>query len=120
MATKKKAPRKAPKKAARKAARKTTPKRTRAKSLYREENAVLLGMLRTIRERAGLTQVELSQRMNRSQNFVSSIERGSTRVDAVQLLDWCVACGTLLSAWAKEVEHGLKERHLVFKPKTSK
>jgi ribosome-binding protein aMBF1 (putative translation factor) len=110
MAATKKSSRKAPKKATRKASKKAPAKRGTTRSLYREESPVLLGALRSLREGAGLTQVALSQRMKRSQHFVSSIERGATRIDPVQLLDWCLACGVSLSVWAKEAEKGLKER----------
>jgi transcriptional regulator with XRE-family HTH domain len=81
---------------------------------------VFLATLCIIRERAGLTQVEFSQRLGRSQNFVSSIERAVTRADSIQLYDWYLACGTSLSAWVKELERGLKDRHFPIQGKAPK
>jgi transcriptional regulator with XRE-family HTH domain len=44
-------------------------------------------MLRTIvaaRRDAGLTQVELSERLNRPQPFISKVERGVRRIDVIE------------------------------------
>ncbi|MGH8157671.1 MAG: helix-turn-helix domain-containing protein [Rhodanobacter sp.] len=78
-----------------------------AKSLYRPENQTFLAILRAIRERAGLTQAGLAERLERSQNYVTAAERGVTRLDGLQLRDWCRACGTDLMAWAAEIEKQL-------------
>jgi DNA-binding XRE family transcriptional regulator len=96
-------------KATRKPARKPS-KAQRQKSIYREENVAVLAALREVRERAQLTQGQLALRLGRSQNYVTGIERAATRADGVQVYDWCMACGTTLSAWAKLVEKALKER----------
>jgi transcriptional regulator with XRE-family HTH domain len=37
-----------------------------------------------VRKTAGLTQAELSQRLNRPQSFVSKYERGERRLDVVE------------------------------------
>lgn len=79
----------------------------RQKSLYRPENQVFLATLRELRRRASLTQGELADRLGRSQNFVTAAERGVTRLDGLQLRDWCLACGADLVVWATEIEQGL-------------
>lgn len=79
----------------------------RQKSLYRPENQVFLGTLRELRRRAGLTQGELAAKLGRSQNFVTAAERGVTRLDGLQLRDWCLACGADLIVWATEIEQAL-------------
>lgn len=47
------------------------------------------------RKAAGLTQVEMAQRLNVGQSFVSKMERGDSYVDALMLVEWCAACGIL-------------------------
>jgi transcriptional regulator with XRE-family HTH domain len=78
-----------------------------SKSLYRPENRVFLEVLRDIRERAGMTQIDLGLRLGRTQNYVSTAERGAVRLDGLQLRDWCQACGTDLVSWAREIESQL-------------
>jgi transcriptional regulator with XRE-family HTH domain len=81
-----------------------------AKSLYRPENQTFLATLRAIRIRANLSQSELADHLGRSQNYVTAAERGVTRLDGLQLRDWCQACNTDLMAWAAEIENTLRER----------
>jgi transcriptional regulator with XRE-family HTH domain len=66
-----------------------------------------LATLRALRSRAGLTQGELAAKLGRSQNFVTALERGVTRLDGLQLRDWCLACGTDFVTWATAIEDGL-------------
>ena len=78
------------------------------KSLYRPENQIFLATLRALRTRAGLTQRELAERLGRAQNFVTAAERGVIRLDGLQIRDWCEECGTNLTAWANEIEQGIR------------
>lgn len=73
------------------------------KSIYRRENTHFLEALRASREKAGLTQVELGERLGRPQAFVTGAERGVVRLDGLQIHDWMEACGSDLVAWAKDV-----------------
>ncbi|MET4675883.1 MULTISPECIES: helix-turn-helix domain-containing protein [unclassified Luteibacter] len=88
------------------------------KSLYRPENQIVLGVLRALRERTGLNQTEFASKLGRSQTYVSAAERGS-RLDTLQIRDWCLACGTDLVGWATEVEQALGARPTA-KRKTTK
>jgi transcriptional regulator with XRE-family HTH domain len=88
-------------------ARAREPEERAPKSLYRPENQVFLATLRALRQRQELTQVELAERLGRSQNYVTSAERGVIRLDGLQLRDWCQACGIDLVDWATEIEHAL-------------
>ncbi len=51
----------------------------------------MLALLRATRERAGLTQYALAQRLGRSQSYVGKCEMGERRLDLVQLRDFCLA-----------------------------
>ncbi|WP_394561079.1 helix-turn-helix domain-containing protein [Aquipseudomonas alcaligenes] len=59
------------------------------KSVYRDENLVLLRLLKQCRIEAGLTQGQFAQALERPQSFASDIERGLRRLDLVQLRDIC-------------------------------
>ena len=51
----------------------------------RPDYRVFLARLREARERAGLTQVQVSKRLKVPQSFVSKCESGERRVDVVEL-----------------------------------
>ena len=48
--------------------------------------------MRELRKRAGLTQVQLAERLSLDQSYVSKIERGERYVDVLFYIDWCKAC----------------------------
>ena len=50
-------------------------------------------LLVEVRKAAGLTQAELSQRLNRPQSFVSKYERGERRLDVVEFSEVARALG---------------------------
>jgi transcriptional regulator with XRE-family HTH domain len=52
---------------------------------YRRHYAQFLGRLKQARVEAGLTQVEVADRIKRPQSFVSKIESGERRTDVVEL-----------------------------------
>lgn len=52
--------------------------------------------LRELRERAGLTQEDLAEKLDRPQSFVSKIESGERRLDIVELEEVCEACSSNL------------------------
>lgn len=59
------------------------------KAIYRPEYEVFLGILKRRRIDAGFTQVECSKALGRPQSFISDVERGSRRLDIVQIWDLC-------------------------------
>jgi len=63
-----------------------------AKSIHRAEYQPLLQLLLEIRTKAGLTQTELSTLLGRPQSYVSDVERGTRRLDLLQLREYCLAC----------------------------
>jgi transcriptional regulator with XRE-family HTH domain len=74
------------------------------KSIYRPEYGQMRKLLRDVRERKGITQVDLAQRLGNTQNFISAIERGSRRIDAVELRDFCRQMETDLASFVEEWE----------------
>ena len=63
------------------------------KSIHKPEYQTLLNMLADIRNKAGLKQAELAELLERSQSYVSDVERGGRRLDLLQLREYCQACG---------------------------
>lgn len=46
-----------------------------------------------LRKRAKMTQRQLSAALGREQNLVARIEQGQRRVDLIEWVQWCRACG---------------------------
>lgn len=63
------------------------------KSLHSPGHRRLTRLLREVRTEAGLTQVELADRLGRTQSFVAKVEGGERRVDLIELDDICKALG---------------------------
>lgn len=63
------------------------------KAIYRPEYEVFLEILKRRRIDAGLTQVECSKALGRPQSFMSDVERGSRRLDIIQIWDLCRVLG---------------------------
>jgi transcriptional regulator with XRE-family HTH domain len=77
------------------------------KSISSKEYKVLLEALRDMRERAGMTQLELADLLESTQTFVSKCERGERRVDVIELRSWCEALGLPLLTFIKGLESRL-------------
>jgi len=63
------------------------------RTLGTPRHRILRDFLGEKREKAGLTQHEVSARLQRPQSFIASIETGQRRVDVVELLDLAKAIG---------------------------
>jgi transcriptional regulator with XRE-family HTH domain len=74
------------------------------KSIYTNEYAILLRLLKEARRKAGFTQIELAKKLNQSQSFVSKFERGDRRIDLVQLRTICQLCGVNLRDFIDQFE----------------
>lgn len=74
------------------------------KTIHKAEYQTVLELLREIRTKAGLTQADLSQALERPQSYVSDVERGLRRLDILQLRDYCAACDMRLSAFIRQLE----------------
>ena len=78
------------------------------KSLYSPDYDAFLALLRSVRQDAGLTQIELAERLRTTQNYVSKSESGERRVDALEWLRWVESCGadpiTFLVRWNRQLD----------------
>ncbi len=81
------------------------------KTIYRPEHTALRDLLKTYRQAAGLTQVECSKALNRPQSFMSDVEKGTRRLDIVQLRDLCAVLGVSLSELVQEWEKTITADH---------
>ena len=64
-----------------------------AKSQHARRYAQLPGLLREMREAAGLTQRALADKLQVTHVAVHKSEVGDRRVDVAEFADWSVACG---------------------------
>lgn len=77
------------------------------KSVFTAEYKLLLELLKDVRERANVSQVELAERLEQSQSFVSKCERGERRLDVIQLRTICQELDTTLVQFVEELESRL-------------
>mgnify|MGYP001214840175 CR=1 FL=1 len=61
------------------------------KTIYSEQNKLLLEWLSLKRLLAGVTQQQLSEKLNRPQSFVSKYENGERRLDFIETIEICNA-----------------------------
>jgi transcriptional regulator with XRE-family HTH domain len=78
-----------------------------SKSIDQPEYQCVLDLIRAVRVEAGLSQLALTERLGRPQTYASDCELGARRMDALQLHQWCAACGTTLTVFAKRLEAAL-------------
>jgi ribosome-binding protein aMBF1 (putative translation factor) len=74
------------------------------KSIFTAEHRVFTTLLRESRRAAGLTQVDLAEKLDTSQSIVSKWERGELRVDFVQVQAFCRVVGVSLANFSREFE----------------
>ncbi len=56
------------------------------KSVFSESHGVFIAVLIEARKASGLTQVDVAERLQKPQSFVSNIERGQRRVDVLEFI----------------------------------
>ena len=74
------------------------------KSAFTSDYRIFCELLRTTRESAGLTQVDLARKLKETQSAVSKCERGERRLDLVQLKQFCKACNTSMTQFVMDFE----------------
>jgi len=62
--------------------------------IYGPRYEKLRQVLQEVRNQAGLTQVQLAEKLSRGQSYVSKVERGEQYVDVLEFVEWCEACST--------------------------
>lgn len=60
-------------------------------STHNADYQLLLTVLRAVRQRQRVTQIELAKRLGNTQTFVSKCERGERRIDVVELVEFAEA-----------------------------
>jgi transcriptional regulator with XRE-family HTH domain len=74
------------------------------KAIHSAAQSALCRLLREHRERAGLRQVDVAQRVGEPQSFVSKYESGERRLDLVELHQVCIALDLPMLELIKEYE----------------
>ena len=85
------------------------------KTVVSEDYRVLLKTLREVRERNGISQMEIARRLEMTQSMVSKCERGERRLDVIELRQWCrvgleVPLQQLLDEFETALTKGKKKR----------
>ncbi|KAG1478338.1 hypothetical protein G6F54_013993 [Rhizopus delemar] len=86
-------------------------------STHNSDYQLLLPILKAARKRAGVSQVDLAERLGNTQTFVSKCERGERRIDAVELVEFAEALGVKPLGLLGEY---LEQRAAMLQPKSRK
>jgi transcriptional regulator with XRE-family HTH domain len=73
-------------------------------SIWSPSRSLIRTKLRKLRESAGITQVQLAQRLGAPQSYVSKVESGERRMDFLEVRDYCKACGQSFTAFVRMLE----------------
>lgn len=76
------------------------------KSPYNEKYQQLLKSLRQARNDAGLTQLDVAERLGTYASYVSKCESGERRIDVVELAEFCRLYGVQVIKLLEEVGLG--------------
>jgi transcriptional regulator with XRE-family HTH domain len=63
-------------------------------SIYDAKYQALRIALIGARKAAGLTQIQMAEKLSVGQSYISKIERGETYIDILVWVSWCKACST--------------------------
>lgn len=77
------------------------------KSIFSAGQEKLQKLLRQVRTQAGFTQIQLADKLQRPQSFVSKYESGERRLDLVELRQICDALKISLVDFVKRFEKSL-------------
>jgi transcriptional regulator with XRE-family HTH domain len=79
------------------------------RTLYTTDHERLVELLRHYRQRAGLRQAEVAERLGRPQSFVSKVEAGQRRLDLIELNAICVALDVSVVTVVKRWTNGASQ-----------
>ena len=68
---------------------------------YSQKNKELLEKLRSARLEAGLTQIQASKKLKKPQSYLSKIERGERKIEAIEL-------GNFAKIYDKDIKYFIK------------
>jgi len=74
------------------------------KSIHTVQQYRFLELLKQVRLEAGLTQVELSKKLDTPHSRISDYERGERRLDMIQMRQYCEAVGITLREFVERFE----------------
>lgn len=80
------------------------------KSIHTNDYAVFLELLRGLRDRQGVLQVDLAKQLKAPQSFISKVENGERRLDVIELRNWCEALGVTFQAFCRDLDKALGKR----------
>lgn len=66
------------------------------------------GLLRTMREAAGMTQRDLGKKLKKPQSWIYNCETANRRVDVAEFVRWCRACDVDPAAAMRDFANRLK------------
>ena len=81
------------------------------KSTHTRDYATFLELLIEVRRRAGLTQVQLGEKLPFEQPGISKIERGERRLDVIELKMICDRLGISLQEFTAELETKIEKKN---------
>lgn len=73
------------------------------KTIYGQQSKLVGDWIKQMRERAGLAQRALGQKLGREHSFISKCELGERRIDIVEFYWICEACGANPESEAKKI-----------------
>jgi transcriptional regulator with XRE-family HTH domain len=74
---------------------------------HSHELDVLTALLRKERERRGLRQIDVANRLGQPQSFVSKYESGERILDVIELRHVCIALGVSLAEFVQKFEESI-------------
>lgn len=82
------------------------------KTIHDSGYQVLVDCLKEARRRADITQVQLAEKLDTDQSYVSKYERAERRVDLIEVRAICSALGITLIDFIETFERALREKGL--------
>lgn len=59
------------------------------KTIHTEQYKGVIERLKQARKEAGLTQIDVAKKLQKSQSYISKVEKGEQRIDVVELNNFC-------------------------------
>jgi transcriptional regulator with XRE-family HTH domain len=77
------------------------------KTIYSDEYLVVIQLLKELRKAAGLTQIQMADKLSQTQSLYSKYERGEIRLDVIQLRTITSILGLTLTEFSEKLEQRL-------------